>query len=349
MPLWNNNDREESKPNSLNKTAKRHIVRTVRGWELPLMGSNFGNGLTFAGVTSGSGTSGATVLTELLVCLPNDPSITGVTSSNYAYGYTGALSGLTFGSDIQDLPYFSAPFLGDGGITGLAGIAPLPGASGVSHSFISYCIGFDSNGYPLAWGAAGATPGLTGVPGAGIGYQYGVNAYGVSTLAGLTGVTAYIKVQGHDTNLSQNLILSLSGNYDGITFATGIGLTAGGLTAGKTIPWDVYRTFFGPTGDKNGRIAYRQDNIGVLIVGGQTAWGQRTVSLNIRDSSGSTAAFGSVGGPSGAGATNGTSFTLVFDRPAGLTTGGNTAGSGGATAAPTFGQYFYTNTSTSRH
>jgi len=37
MPLWNNNDREESKPSNLNKTAKRLIVRTVRGWELPLM------------------------------------------------------------------------------------------------------------------------------------------------------------------------------------------------------------------------------------------------------------------------------------------------------------------------
>jgi hypothetical protein len=334
MGVWNNNDREESKPQFLNKTEKRHVVRTIRGWEMPQMGSQFAYGLTNGNYGSAVGLTNAIVLTELIVSLPNDPSITGATSSNYAYGFTGPLTGLTFGSDIQDLPYFSAPSLGDGGITGATAFNT--GASGVSHSFITYCSGFDSNGYPLAWGSvAGATPGVN------IGYQYGVNAYGVSTLSGLTGVTAYIKVQANDTNLSQSLTLSLSGNYDGITFATGIGLTAGGsIVAGKTIPWDVYKTFFGPTGDKNGRIAYRQDNIGVLIVGGQTAWGQRIISMNVRDSSGSTAPFGSVGGPSGAGATNGTNFTLIFDRSAGLTTGGGTT--------PTLGQYFWTNTSTIR-
>lgn len=342
MPLWNNNDREESKPNYLNKTEKRHIVRTIRGWELPQMGSQFAYGLTNGNYGSAVGLTNAIVQTELLVCLPNDPSITGATASNYAFGFTGQLSGLTFGADQQDMPYFSAPFLGDGGITGVPGAAQIGGSTGVSHGFLTYVSGFDTNGYGIPWGAPGATPALNATgPGALIGYQYGVNAYGVSTLSGLTGVTAYIKIQGHDTNLSQSLTIGLSGTYSGMTLYTGISLTGGTSIASNHIPVEVYRNFFGPTGDKNGRVSYRQDNIAVLVVGGLTATGTKTVSLTIRDNSGSTAAFGSV-----VGATAGTTFALVFDRPAGLTTGGGTAG---GVNAPTFGQYFYTTTSTNRH
>jgi hypothetical protein len=253
------------------------------------------------------------------------------------------LSGLTFGADQQDLPYFSAPFLGDGGITGVPGAAQIGGSTGVSHGFLSYVPGFDSNGYGIPWGAAGATPtGLNATgPGASRGYQYGVNAYGVSTLAGLAGVTAYIKIQGHDTNLSQSLTIGLSGTYSGMNLYTGTALVVGTNLATGQIPLDVYRTFFGPTGDKNGRVSYRQDNIAVLVVGGLTATGTKTISLTIRDNSGSTAPFGSV-----LGATAGTTFALVFDRAAGLTIGGGTAGDGAN--APTFGQYFYTNTSTIR-
>jgi hypothetical protein len=344
MGVWNNNDREESKPQFLNKTEKRHVVRTIRGWEMPLMGSPFAYGVTngnsFGG---GAGITFASVFTEVIVTLPNDPSIAGVTSSNYANGFTGDLNGLTFGSDQQDQPYFSAPFLGDGGITGVPGAAQLAGSTGVSHGFLTYVPGFDSNGYGLPWGSPGATPaGLNATgPGAGRGYQYGVNAYGVSTLGGLTGVTAYIKIQGHDTNLSQSLTIGLSGTYSGMALYTGISLTAGTNLAANHIPVDVYKVFFGPTGDKNGRVSYRQDNIAVLVVGGLTATGTKTVSLTIRDNSNSTAPFGGV-----TGATAGTTFALVFDRAAGLTTGGGTAGDG--VTAPTFGQYFYTNTSTVR-
>ena len=343
MPLWNNNDREESKPEWLNKTEKRHIVRTVRGWEMPQMGSLFAYGVTNGNSFGSGGQTFATVLTELIVCLPNDPSITGVTSSNYAYGFTGQLNGLTFGSDQQDQPYFSAPFLGDGGITGVPGAAQIAGSTGVSHGFLVYCPGFDSYGYPLPWGAAGATPaGLNATgPGAGRGYQYGVNAYGVSTLGGLTGVTAYIKIQGHDTNLSQSLTIGLSGTYSGMSLYTGNTLTAGTNLAANHIPVDVYKVFFGPTGDKNGRVAYRQDNIAVLVVGGATANGTKTISLTIRDNSNSNATYGSL-----TGATAGTTFALVFDRPAGLTTGGGTAGDG--PTAPTYSQYYWTNTNTIR-
>ena len=208
---------------------------------------------------------------------------------------------------------------------------------------MNYVPGFDSNGYGLPWGSPGATPsGLNATgPGAGRGYQYGVNAYGVSTLGGLTGVTAYIKIQGHDTNLSQSLTIGLSGTYSGMALYTSSTLTAGTSLVANHIPVEVYKVFFGPTGDKNGRVSYRQDNIAVLVVGGATATGTKTVSLTIRDNSNSTAPFGGV-----TGATAGTTFALVFDRAAGLTTGGGTAGDG--VNAPTFGQYFYTNTSTIR-
>ena len=341
MPLWNNNDREESKPQWLNKTEKRHVVRTVRGWELPQMGSQFAYGLTNGNYGSAVGLTNAIVQTELVVCLPNDPSITGVTSSNYAYGFTGQLSGLTFGSDQQDQPYFSTPFNGDGGITGVPAAAQLAGSTGVSHGFLTYVQGFDVNGYGLAWGSLSSpVAGLgTTAPGAGRGYQYGVNAYGVSTLGGLTGVTAYIKIQGNDTNLSQSQTIGLSGTYNGMSLYTGITLTAGNSLTSNHIPVEVYKVFFGPTGDKSGRIAYRQDNIAVLVVGGATATGTKTVSLSIRDNSGSNGVYGPTG------ATAVTTFALVFDRPAGLTTGGATAG--GANP-PTYGQYFWDTTDTIR-
>jgi hypothetical protein len=337
MGVWNNNDREESKPQFLNKTEKRHVVRTIRGWEMPLMGSQFAYGVTNGNYGSAVGLTTATVQTELVVCLPNDPSITGVTSSNYAYGFTGQLNGLTFGSDFQDQPYFSAPFNGDSVIAG----TPFVGATGVSHAFLTYTPGFDANGYPLSWGAPGATPALSAYPTGGVGYQYGVNAYGVSTLGGLTGVTAYIKIQAHDTNLSQNLTIGLSGTYPGMALYTGVGLTVGSNVSAGQIPFDVYRNFFGPTGDKNGRVSYRQDNIAVLVVGGLAASGNKIVTLNLRDNSGSVAPW-----PGLTGSTGTSIFTLTFDRFAGLTTAGSTAGS--STQAPTVSQYFYANTSTIR-
>jgi hypothetical protein len=339
MGVWNNNDREESKPQFLNKTEKRTVVRTIRGWEMPLMGSQFAYGLTNGNYGSAVGLTNATVQTELIVCLPNDPSITGVTSSNYAYGFTGQLNGLTFGADFQDQPYFTAPFNGDGGITGVPGAAQYPGSTGVSHGFLTYSPGFDAFGYPSSW-----TLSASNYPRAGYGYQYGVNAYGVSTLSGLTGVTAYIKIQANDTNLSQSLSMSLSGTYNNISLYTANTLTAGGTGGGlntiNPIPADVYRIFFGPTGDKNGRVSYRQDNIAVLVVGGPSANGSRTVSINVRDNGNSVAPFGSLTGSTAA-----TTFTMVFDRNAGLTTGGGTAGDANA---PTVSQYYWTNSSTIR-
>ena len=155
-------------------------------------------------------------------------------------------------------------------------------------------------------------------------------------------IREYIKIQAHDTNLSQSLTIGLSGTYPGMALYTGVGITVGSTVSAGQIPFDVYRTFFGPTGDKNGRVSYRQDNIAVLVVGGLTASGNKTVTLNVRDNSGSVAPF-----PGITGSTAASIFTMTFDRFAGLTTAGSTAGS--STQAPTVSQYYYTTTSTNRH
>lgn len=352
MGTWNNNNREESKPHWLTKLQKRFCVRTPRGWEIPLAGSPFAYGNT--GATTG--TEPATIFTEVVVALPNDPSTDGTISANYAYGPTGfagvgRMDGLTFenggtAANRQFAPYFTAPFHGDGGITGAFGFAQQTGSTGVSHGFIRYTPGFDSSGYPLPWGAPGATPpsnNLTG-PGARRGYQYGVNSYGVSTLGGLTGVTAYIKVVANDTNLTQTLTLSLTAGSatGGLYLATGRGLTIGNSVNSYHIPYDVFNTFFGPTSDRYGNLLYRTDNIGVLIVAGGTASGTVTTTIRVQDNSASTSTFGSVTGASAA-----TTFSLVFDRPAGLTTSGMGVGDG--PTAPAYGSYFYTTTDTIRN
>jgi hypothetical protein len=282
MPLWKNNNREESKPSWLNKIEKRLCVRTVRGWEKPLDGSFFSQGTTAA--------NSVPVQMELLVTMPNDPSITGGINSAYAWRSVGALSldsrGVTSATEVQYSPYFSTPFDGDSATSGG------PAGTGVTHDNITYVV------------PTGATRG------AGVGYQYGVDGYGVSTLGGLTGVTAYIKIVANDTNLTQNLTISLSGSYDGISLYTGVGLTAG--AAAPAIPVAVYNAFFGATGDNPGIKTYRQDNIAVLVVGGQTAVGTKTVDLIVRDNSGVT--FGNINGITGA--TAFAEFTMLFDRNA---------------------------------
>ena len=283
MAFWNSNDREESKPTWLNRIQKRLCTRTIRGWELPLEGSSFARGVS----------SNAPVYTELLVAAPVDPDQFGAVNAT-AHAYRGNTArngqGATFGSESQFRPYFATPFNGD--IPASATGAPV---GGPTHSYITYVV-----------------PGVTG--GAGIGYQYGVNSYGASTLGGLTGVTAYIKIVANDSNFTQNLTIGLSGTYNGMTLRTGGNLTAG--TDALDIPVAAYKAFFGATADRRGN-AFRQDNIAVLIVGGQTAWGSRTVDLLVNDNSSSNA----IGVNGITGATGFARFTMYFDRNAGLTNG----------------------------
>lgn len=280
MPLWNNDNREESKPTWLNKIEKRLCVRTVRGWEKPLEGSQFAVG------TSAS----APVFMELLVAMPYDPSITGAANSAYAYRSINVgqdSKGVTFGSEVQFVPYFATPFNGDSAAAGG------PDGVGVTHNNLTYVV------------PTGATRG------AGVGYQYGVNAYGVSTLGGLTGVTAYVKIVANDTNLTQNLTIGLSGTYDGISLYTNNGLTSSNAGA-PAIPVSVFNAFFGANTDDPAIKTYRKDNIAVLVIGGQTAVGSKVIDLVVRDNSGVT--FGGVNSLTGA--TGFAQFTVTFDRNA---------------------------------
>jgi hypothetical protein len=287
MALWNNNDREESKPTWLNKIAKRLCTRTVRGWEMPLMGSFFGYGETDAGDDK----KGA-IYTELLVTIPG-------AASRGSGGLTHDLGGqgLTVSTDLPNYaPYFTCPFSGDSATAGG------PASAGVSHGSFTYVLD------------AGVTPG------AGYGYQYGVDKFGVSSLGGLTGVTAYIKVCVNDANFTNTLSMGLSGTHTQFTLYTG----ETNLKNVSNVPARVFNAFFGATSTDDKVSSYRYDNIGVLVAAGTTANGNKTVRLKVNDGAAGVTAY--------------TTFTLQFDRPAGVTT----------SASGTLSDYTYYNYDKSR-
>ena len=134
MPLWNENDLENSKPSWLTEEQKRQCFRTTRGWEIPLAGYAFtGDAENIFGATSAPNSAQPFLYrspnfvgaTELLVALPMDPSPTGATNSDYAGVYAGERRGLTSiygatnGSDLPNYkPYFTAPAASITGITG---------------------------------------------------------------------------------------------------------------------------------------------------------------------------------------------------------------------------------------
>lgn len=274
MATWNNNDREESKPTWLNKIQRRLCTRTVRGWEVPLMGSFFAYGVTGMSSANSNNIQGL-VYKELIVAMPNDPSSAGVAASAYTprsgntgSTYSGWGMGVTSGGDFPNYaPYFSCPFSGDSATAGG------PASEGVTHSNLTY-------------NSTSQT-------------QYGVNKYGVSSLGGLTGVTAYIKVVVNDANFTNTMTIGLSGTYSGFNLYTGYT----DLNDSTKVPAAVFNTFFGATSTDDKQSAYRYDNIGVLVVGGQTANGNKPVSLKAQDF---------LSGASGASAF--TTFTLQFDR-----------------------------------
>lgn len=107
MSNWNRTDRESSKPTWLTEDQRRRAIRTVRGWEIPLDGT----------IAPGTTDSSGNILmypTELIVCMPYDPSTTGVTNSFYAnrsINATGA--GATAFADTNAAPFFTSPLTGD--------------------------------------------------------------------------------------------------------------------------------------------------------------------------------------------------------------------------------------------
>jgi hypothetical protein len=281
MGTWNNNDREESKPTWLTAAQKRFCVRTNAGWELPVSNSLSNLAGQFEGVKALGATSNYPLM-ELLVAMPNDPSITGATSSAFANRISitgGWTSGdMLVGQGITNYsPYITTPFNGDGATSGgLLG-------TGLSHSATG---NFGINEYgvsSLFWGTTGR--GLTeSVPS----YR---DVTGTLFAAGNTG---YIKVKANDVNFTQNLVLTVTGNMTGggpvahsdlkrITFVTGSGLLVSTGTTG--IPAEVYTTFFGPTSTYN-------SDIGVLVLPAGLTTGAYGMTATVYDGATANAASG---------------------------------------------------------
>ena len=111
MALWKSDDKESSKPSWLTEDQKRVCFRTVRGWEIPLVGCGY-TGTTANPFDKSYVTSSASVVvpTELLVAIPLDPSPTGVTQTNYANrGQTAGVPGAT-ATDTTNNPNY-APYI----------------------------------------------------------------------------------------------------------------------------------------------------------------------------------------------------------------------------------------------
>lgn len=308
MATWRNNDREESKPTWLSKAQKRNVVRTVRGWELPLDGTSYGG--HFAGWRDGltainGGPTAYIPHTELLVALPYDVTGGSFTSGN-AYGSTFFIRGATgaygnnyggqpsqpgftgSGTNNRDLPnytpYFTCPFNGD---TCTAGG---PDGAGVSHN-----------------GTLGSIMGTQN-------YAYRVNKYGVSSLGLPYGVTAYIKVCVNDYNFTQNISITANNVNGG---ATGFSMFAGSDLLDTTkVPAEVYDNFFGPTAAVNNNIAVlRFTNL--QATGSGTGWTNGALNTTREISIGLTAwdNSGVAGGGFTSGATAaGVVVKLRFDR-----------------------------------
>ena len=119
MPLWNTNDRENSKPEWLTEEQKRLCFRTVRGWEIPLAGCGYTGSTSnyFSGTGNATNSRSFVVPTELIVCMPFDTSATGVVPDSYtARGTTASIPGYTASDETNNknyAPYFTTPFAND--------------------------------------------------------------------------------------------------------------------------------------------------------------------------------------------------------------------------------------------
>lgn len=247
MAYWNSNDREESKPTWLNPVQKRFCVRTVRGWEVPVADGN-SNLANQSDGPKGLTATDRVPLTEVLVALPVDPSITGLSASNWTGRAVAGISGGTASSDTPNYaPYITCPFGGDSFTAG--GME----SAGVSHSAST---------------------------------NYGLNGYGVSTLywpsLSNSGSTGYIKVVANDVNFTNSLTLSLTASSltaastTGGTVRTIAFYTGADLLTTSNVPADVYEAFFGPTSTYN-------SNIGVIRIPWGITTGNYGMTANVFD------------------------------------------------------------------
>ena len=119
MPLWKNNDREDSKPTWLTAGQTRFCVRTNAGWELPVAAGISDLNGQFEGIKNLAGATSFVPQMELLVAIPADPSATGVTASNFANRRVATNAGGTGGSGVIILRYSNSYTITIGaGLTG---------------------------------------------------------------------------------------------------------------------------------------------------------------------------------------------------------------------------------------
>lgn len=243
--MWNyTEDREESKPSYLNVLERRFTFRSNEGWIVP---TQFVDGTIHGSTVVTYGASTSIPTTELLVTLPLDPSVAGVTNADFANIYTNSgqrprrvvagqtASGETAGNNY--VPFFSCPFSGDSATAG--------GPEGVGVSHASW-----KNTLP------------TGTR---------LNRREVSSLQVPYGATSYIKVLANDPNFTNNLTVSFVGTKAGFT-----GHVGSGLLNATNVPLDVFKVFFGAT-------AYGTNGLGVLVVGNSLTTGNHGITAQVFD------------------------------------------------------------------
>jgi hypothetical protein len=304
MPLWNNNDSENSKPSWLTETQKRMCIRTIRGWEIPLGGQGFTNTAETVFGTTANGTTGVPYLyrapnfvgmTELLVAMPMDPSSAGVTNDNMAglpaserrgevsafNGTAGAVGiyGTTSGGDTPNYkPYFTAPA---SGITNTAPGTVIYATKGIT-SYIPV-IAADANytdtpaKYVFSLGTAAASSGLTGLSLTfGVGFTTGTFTHLYNTIQATSGTNA---LTGSTLTTRQSLVINQPTNVKGIT-------AAGAYWDPSTATSYVVNRYGGWGGITQGAA--------VLIVAPSAVTGNYSLRLSVFDGRASGGATGTV-------------------------------------------------------
>ena len=248
IPMWNyTEDREESKPSYLNVVERRFTFRSNEGWVVP---TQFVDGTIHGSTLVSYGSAASVPTTELLVTIPLDPSVTGVTNADFANLYTNSglrtedprrvvagqtASGETAGNNY--VPFFTCPFDGDSATAGG------PEGTGVSH-------GSWKNTLPTG--------------------TY-LNRREVSSLRVPYGATSYIKVLANDPNFTNDLTVSFVGGKTGFA-----GYAGTDLLDTDNVPLDVFKAFFGAT-------AYGTNGLGVVVVGNGLTTGNHGMTAQVFD------------------------------------------------------------------
>ncbi len=178
MSHWNNNDREESKPSWLTPAQKINCVRTSKGWEVPLNGTNVGGSPDGLKNLTGPSLTSQTFNTELLVCMPNDV----VYDPNIVVALTGPMTMFHFGSSAtgfsltgNTIYYYNPEANYAGGSTsGVAAIGVIVAATAAAGAYNVQLKGFQNPPRPVLSGPRD------------------INSTGIMHPAGVTSATASV-------------------------------------------------------------------------------------------------------------------------------------------------------------